>query len=147
MCIHLLQALWRWEWNSDHKIDKRDRPTLFQLFKALLYAKCDEEYDDAQKLLFENEITKKYPQFMNHSNKNILPRKEEWAISERIRKKLCTHYVDTTNYVEVSFRITKDINSTVLRRILWPICLTLSLITQFIMYSDALTSAIIEYRN
>ena len=45
---------------------------------------------------------------MNHLNKNILPRKEEWAISVRIRKKLCTHNVDTTNYVEVSFRITKD---------------------------------------
>ena len=54
---HLLQALWRWEWNSHHKIDKRDRPTLLQLCKALLYAKCDKEYDDAQKLLFDNEIT------------------------------------------------------------------------------------------
>ena len=41
-------------------------------------------------------------------NKNILPRKEEWAISERIEKKLCTHNVNTTNYVEISFRITKD---------------------------------------
>ena len=63
--------------------------------------------DDAQKLLFENKITKKDPQFMNHLNKNILPKKEEWAISERIRKKLCAHNVDTTNYIEVSFRITK----------------------------------------
>ena len=86
----------------------------FSNYSRLLSAKCDKEYDDAQKLLFENDITKKYPQFMNHLNKNILPRKEEWAISERI---------------------------------MWPICLTLSLITQFIMYSDALTSAIIEYRN
>ena len=25
---------------------------------------------------------------MNHLNKNILPGKEEWAISERIRKKI-----------------------------------------------------------
>ena len=27
LCVfHLLQALWRWEWNSDHNIDKCDRP-------------------------------------------------------------------------------------------------------------------------
>ena len=77
LCVfHLLPALWRWEWNSDHKIDKRDRPT-FHLFKALSYGKSDKEYDVAEKLLFENEITKKYPQFMNHLNKNILPRTEE----------------------------------------------------------------------
>ena len=73
-----------------------------------MYAKNDKEYDDAQKLLFENEITKKYPQFMNHLNKNILPRKEERAISERIEKKLCTHNVAPTNYVAISFRIAKD---------------------------------------
>ena len=28
--FHLLQALWRWEWNSDYKIDKRDRPPIMQ---------------------------------------------------------------------------------------------------------------------
>ena len=27
VCVfHILQALWRWEWDSDNKIDKRDRP-------------------------------------------------------------------------------------------------------------------------
>ena len=71
--FYLLRALWRWEWNSDHKIDNRD-------------AKGDKEYDNAEKLLFENEIIKKYPQFMNHLKKNILPRKEEWARSEAIKK-------------------------------------------------------------
>ena len=40
LCVfHLLQALWRWEWNTDHKIDKCDRPTFIRLFKALLYAR------------------------------------------------------------------------------------------------------------
>ena len=41
--------MWRWEWNSDHKIDKRDRPTLFRLFKALLYARNQDEHQEDEK--------------------------------------------------------------------------------------------------
>ena len=106
--FHLLQALWRWEWNSDHKIDKCDRPTLFRLFKELLYARNQDEHQEAEKRLFEDETTAKYPQYVQHIKKNILPRKEEWAISDRIENHLNTHNVNTTNYVEISFRITKD---------------------------------------
>ena len=75
--FHLLQALWRWEWNSDHKIDKCDRPSLFRLFKALLYARNQDEYQEAEKRLFEDETSAKYPQYVQHIKKNILPRKEE----------------------------------------------------------------------
>ena len=84
LCVfHLLQALWRCEWNSDHKIDKCDKPTLFRLFKALLYARNQDEYQEAEKRLFEDETTAKYPQYVQHIKKNILPRKEDWAIFER----------------------------------------------------------------
>ena len=61
-----------------------------------------------KKSLFEDEATAKYPQFVQHIKKNLLPRKEEWAISERIENHLSKHNVNTTNYVEISFRITKD---------------------------------------
>ena len=109
LCVfHLLQSLWRWEWNSDHKIEKTDRPTLFRLFKALLYARNGKEYQDAEKQLFGDDTTIKYPQFIQHIQKDILPRKEEMAISERIENNLSTHNVNTTNYVEISFRLTKD---------------------------------------
>ena len=57
--------------------------------------------------MFEDETTAKYPQFVQHIKKNILPKKEEWAISERIENHLSKHNVNTTNYVEISFRITK----------------------------------------
>ena len=72
LCIfHLLQALWRWQWNLDHKIDKCDRPSLFCLFKALLYARNQDEYQEAEKRLFEDETTVKYPQYVQHIKKNI----------------------------------------------------------------------------
>ena len=109
LCVfHLLQALWRWEWNSDRKIDKHDRPTLFNLFKNLLYAKTDSEYVDAKNNLFGDPTVDKYPQFVKHLNEDILPRKDEWAMCVRSQRKLYTHNVNTTNYVEISFRITKD---------------------------------------
>ena len=38
-----------------------------------------------------------------------MPRVNEWAISYRKSEKLPTHNVNTTNYVEVSFRIDKEI--------------------------------------
>ena len=44
LCIfHLLQALWRWEWNSEHKIERSERPILFNLFKSLVYAEDEME--------------------------------------------------------------------------------------------------------
>ena len=106
--FHVLQALWGWEWESKNKIDKADRPLLFNLFKELVYAKSSEEFKIKQNQLLNDETVRKYPQFLNHVNDDILPRKDEWALSERIEKQLPTHNNNTTNYVEVTFRLTKD---------------------------------------
>ena len=47
LCVfHLLQALWRWIWDSDNKIPKLDRPSLFNSFKSLVYAPNEEEYSE-----------------------------------------------------------------------------------------------------
>lgn len=109
LCVfHLLQALWRWEWNADHKIDKSDRPALFNLFKSLVYAQTSSDYETRKNELLSHKTAHKYPQFLEHVKNDILPRKSEWALSERIEKKLSTHNINTTNYVEVSFRLTKD---------------------------------------
>ena len=109
LCVfHLLQALWRWEWDSVHKIDKDDRPLLFNLFKKLVYAQTSDEFEEKEKELFDDATVKKYPQFVAHIKNDILTRKPEWALSERINSKLPTHNTNTTNYVEVSFRLTKD---------------------------------------
>ena len=107
LCIfHLLQALWRWEWNSDNKIEKNDRPSLFNLFKGIVYAKTEDEYKDAVDSLTKG--ASKYPQFIKHVNNSILPKRAQWAMSDRVLNNLATHSVNTTNYVEVSFRLTKD---------------------------------------
>ena len=109
LCVfHLLQALWRWLWDSDHKIPKLDRPTLFNVFKSVLYAPNETEFSDATKKMLDHETTKKYTNFVKHIKEKLLPRKEEWSLTTRFEKNYTTHSVNTTNYAEVSFRITKE---------------------------------------
>ena len=38
----------------------------------------------------------------------MLPRKDEWSLVYRYKNKLTTHNVNTSNYAEVSFRLTKE---------------------------------------
>ena len=109
LCIfHLLQAYWRYLWNSDHKIEKCDRPDLFNMFKMVVYASNEADYCDKKTHLLENSKIQKYPKLRNHLITDILPRKQKWALTTRIENKLSTHNVNTTNFVEISFRITKE---------------------------------------
>ena len=109
LCVwHVLNAVWRWVWQGDHKIDKTDRPYLLKAFRSLLYAKTDQEFDIIQNGLFSDEIVLRYPNFLQHLQKAYFHRKDVWAISVRNSKKLPTHSTNTSNYVEASFRLTKD---------------------------------------
>ena len=76
-------------------------------FLRRFYAKTENEYKTMDKDLLENATITKYPQFLQHVQ-NDTPRKAEWAVSERSERNLSKHNINTTNYVEVSFRLTKD---------------------------------------
>ena len=67
-----------------------------ELFNA---AECD---------MKSNTTYKKYPAFQAHIEEDVLPRKDSWSLLFRIREKLPTSSVNTTNYVESSFRWTKE---------------------------------------
>ena len=105
---HVLNALWRWLWDRKHEITKEDRPHLLKMFCALLYAKTETEYDIKKEILLCDETCLKYPNYIKHLEKSYFKRKESWAISVRNDKKLPTHSTNTSNYIESSFRITKD---------------------------------------
>ena len=67
LCVwHLLKAHWLWVWQATHEITKDDRPHLQDLFKALVYAESDAEYDEAKAALEEDEIVAKYLQYLRH---------------------------------------------------------------------------------
>ena len=56
-----------------------------------------------------NKVYKKYKNFKAHVENKILPRHNEWSMKDRYEKQLPTHNQNTSNYVEYSFRMTKDI--------------------------------------
>mgnify|MGYP001796678642 CR=1 FL=1 len=78
------------------------------MFKALVYTTSFDQYAVKEKEILQSRIVKKYPHFEKHVKTDIIPRKSEWAISQCMERRLTTHNVNTTNYVEVSFRLTKD---------------------------------------
>ena len=64
--------------------------------------KCDETYN-------------RYENFKEHIERKVLPRYKEWLLKERIENSLPNHNQNTTNYVEYSFRMTKDVQFSRLR--------------------------------
>ena len=70
-CVfHLLQAYWRWLWNSGNKIENMDHPTLFNLFKSVVYAPNEDSYQKMEEELLTHAMMEKYPRLLNHV-KNI----------------------------------------------------------------------------
>ena len=116
LCIfHLLQAVWTWLWSAEHKIEKQDRPTLINLVKKTVYAEDTTAFEHSIDVMKESVIYKKYENFKKHVEEKILPRYREWSLKERLENKLPTHNQNTTNCVEYSFRMTKDIQFSRLR--------------------------------
>ena len=109
LCVwHVLNAMWRWLWQGSHQIQKDDRPHLLKTFRSLLYSKSEAEYIIKKEELVTDEICLKYPHYIGHLEDSYFERKNAWAISVRNDKKCPTHSTNTSNYIEASFRITKD---------------------------------------
>ena len=42
---HLLNAVWRFLYNAKNKVQKQDRPILLRLFRRVVYAENDKDYE------------------------------------------------------------------------------------------------------
>ena len=63
---------------------------------------------DNLEVLLEDTICQKYPHYISRIEDDLMPKQREWSISARNHENAPTHGCNTNNYVEVSFRITKD---------------------------------------
>ncbi|XP_050295894.1 uncharacterized protein LOC126735849 isoform X2 [Anthonomus grandis grandis] len=107
LCLfHVMQTVWRWLWNSEHKIAKEDRRTLMLYFRDILYAKEEIDCELFKQALCESEIAKKYINYLEYFDK-MWQRKQEWC--HYFRKTLCNRGHNTNNIVEVSIRLFKDL--------------------------------------
>ena len=109
LCVwHVLSAVWRWLWASKHQIKNDDRPYLLKIFRSLVYAQSSDDYENCKADFLSDNTCNKYPKYIQHIEKAYFGRKEAWAISVRNDLKLPTHSTNTSNFIEISFRLTKD---------------------------------------
>ena len=102
--FHVLQAYWRFLWDSKHGISKKDRPHLFMLLKNALYARTAEEFESMMIAALADPIA------VNTSAGKYLcklfARAEDWALCHR--SNLLVRGNHTNNYVESAMRVMKD---------------------------------------
>ena len=78
------------------------------MFRKLVYAKTEEQFDQEMESLLQNETCNKYQNYIRHLERSYFSRKEKWSLYYRYSEELPTHNCHTNNYVEISFRILKD---------------------------------------
>ncbi|PIK60343.1 hypothetical protein BSL78_02712 [Apostichopus japonicus] len=107
LCVfHLLQALWRWLWDSKKKVEKKDRPHLLNMFRDIVYALSEEDQETKYVRMSEQDETcQMYPKYKEHVA-TIFERKASWSLAAR--QDLRIRGNNTTAYCEASMRILKD---------------------------------------
>lgn len=106
LCVfHLMQAMWRWLWDSHNGIPKKDRPYLLQSFKRMVYAETSGELNNCYDAFCHDAIAQQYPKCVDHLGK-IYERRQAWAIC--LRSDLPTRGNHTNNFVESAMKIVKE---------------------------------------
>ena len=95
---HIQQATWRWLWSSKNGVKLEDRQALLKLFREVIYAKTYSDFQERDKELEDDELSKKYPHFVEHLAKAYGRRIETWALFYRRENNLPTRGSETNNY-------------------------------------------------
>jgi hypothetical protein len=103
--FHILQAFWRWLYDSKHRINKEDRMPIMKKMKEIVYALSASNMNTCYNELKQN-FYQLYPQLQRHFEL-LWERRHLWALS--FRSGLLIRGNNTNNYVERSFGILKDI--------------------------------------
>ncbi|XP_022109058.1 uncharacterized protein LOC110989183 [Acanthaster planci] len=103
--FHILQAAWRWLWNSKKKIEKQDRPELFGILKSLLYCQSLGEMDVLYQRAAQNAVVMKYKQFSQYLL-GWYSRSKSWAVCCRQDLQLQGSF--TSDYGERATRVLKE---------------------------------------
>ena len=102
LCIfHVLQAAWRWLWNSRHGIPKNSRSHLLKLIKAIMMSSTVDELEQRHANLKEDETASQFDQFVHYTD-NLHKWKEEWALC--YRRDTVIRANNTNNYAEAGIR-------------------------------------------
>ncbi|PIK45876.1 hypothetical protein BSL78_17255 [Apostichopus japonicus] len=100
--FHLLQAMWRWLWDSKHKVEKKHRPLLLNSFKTLVYAETEADLQHKLECVTLDPVAQKYCSFITHVQETY-ERRVSWSMAHRQDLR-----INTTAYCEAAMRILKD---------------------------------------
>lgn len=106
LCIfHVLQAAWRWLWDSKHGISMADRQECFACLSKMLYCLTEEECVDTFINSLESDVLQKYENFHKYLS-DLYDDRQSWALYRR--QQLPTRGNNTNNTIESAFRVLKD---------------------------------------
>lgn len=103
--FHMLKAFWSWLCDTKHSIQKDHRQEMYFHFKRLLYSEDIEKAKENLKLLVDRALFYSYHNLVCHITE-MMKIKEKWMKHYRVNLPL--RGSNTTNYVEVLFKVLKD---------------------------------------
>jgi len=104
--FHFLQQRWTWLFDGHNKVQHKDRTTLLNTVKAMVYVKTASELEQKYKEFKAHSTVQKYPAFVQYIS-NLWPRHDEWA--SFYRSGLPGRGNNTNNMSEPGVRILKEI--------------------------------------
>lgn len=106
LCIfHVLQAFWRFLWDSNTGVPKNNRQHLFALLKGMVYATSDDALLEMFTKATADSLYMSYPKVHAHIV-SLYDRRQEWALC--CRQDLPVRSNNTNNYCERAMRVLKD---------------------------------------
>ncbi|KAK3924821.1 Rab5 GDP/GTP exchange factor [Frankliniella fusca] len=107
LCIfHVLQAMWRYIWDSKHEVNFEDKPHVYFLFREILYASSVEEFEMLYEKALSDPILSSY-KLVNDHIEDLKKRAKEWALCFRLE--LLTRGHQTNNFCEAIMRLIKGL--------------------------------------
>ncbi|KAK3923999.1 putative periplasmic serine endoprotease DegP-like [Frankliniella fusca] len=111
LCLfHVLQAMWRYVWDSHNGVEFKDKAYVYHFFREIVYAPTVEEFKNAYEEALQDRRLLLYPIVWKHFE-DYKNKAKEWALSYRVD--LLTRGHHTNNFCEACMRIIKD---TILQR-------------------------------
>ncbi|XP_077119077.1 uncharacterized protein LOC143775119 [Ranitomeya variabilis] len=103
--FHVLQAFWRYIWDSSNHVQKEDRQEIYTLFKKLVNEPSQLQFESLFTEVMSSPILQKYPNVHKYLAK-MRDRAGEWAMCHRAT--LLTRGHDTNNYSKANIRVLKE---------------------------------------
>lgn len=103
--FHNLKAFWAWLCDTNHDVSKEHRQEIYFLFRKMQYAATEKTAREFLCNLVDFAVKEKYSKLIIHLS-DLMKIKEKWMLL--YRNDLPLRGSNTTNYVEVAFKILKD---------------------------------------